>query len=79
MGIQNADTFAALTLSKTLGDDGIKPNLSLQLSDARTLVVLGLVSLLSFQEEPRANVANKNCPLLLSAMAELGDGSKWIC
>lgn len=78
MGIQNADTFVALTLFKTLGDDGIKPNLSLQLSDARALVVLGLASLLAFQEEPRANVANKNCPLLLSATAELGDGSTWV-
>lgn len=79
MDIQNADTFAALTLSKTLGEDGIKPNLSLWLLDARTLVVLGLTSLLAFLEEPRANIVNKNCPLLLSAMAELGDGSKWIC
>lgn len=75
MGIQNADTFVALTLSETLGDDRIKPNLSLQLSDARTLV-LGLASLLALQEEPRAKVANKNCPLLLSETAELGDGSK---
>lgn len=79
MGSQNAGTFVALTLSETLGDDRIKPNLSLQLSDARTLVVLGLASLLAFQEEPRAKVANTNCPLLLSATAELGDGSKWIC
>lgn len=78
MSIWNADTFVALTLSETLGDDGITPDLSLQLSDARTLVVLGLESLLALQEEPGAEVAKENCPLLPSAMTGLGNGTEWI-
>lgn len=72
----NADTFVALTLSKTLGDDGIKLNLSLQLSDAKALVVLVLESLLALVGAKSQRSANKNSPLLPSAMTDLRTGSE---
>lgn len=78
MGIQNADTFVALTLSKTLGDVGIKPSVSLPLSSARVLVVLVLEPLGLPRGAKSPRVANKNCPLLPCAMTGPGDGREWI-
>lgn len=37
---RNADASAALTFSKTSGDSGAKPVVSLQLSDVRAFVLL---------------------------------------